>query len=40
MAPAKAIELAGVAEELATRLSAIVAELQARKKESDVVSGI
>ena len=36
MTPAKAIELAGVAEELATRLSATVAELQARKDESDV----
>ena len=36
MTPAKAIDLAGVAEELATRLSATVAELQARKDESDV----
>jgi hypothetical protein len=34
--PAKAIGLAGVAEELAMRLSATVAELQARKEESDV----
>jgi hypothetical protein len=36
MTPAKAIELAKGAEELATRLAATVAELQARKEESDV----
>jgi len=36
MSPAKAVELAQAAEDLASKLSVTVAELQARKEESDV----